>query len=101
VYTREGRITEGGDKLDVIIGTPRRDETLDGTTYDGETEIALFPGDLPLTPEPLFDEGQPVDLKFLRFLPPKKLDHDASGHPQLPHIRLDRALDYLIGDWLK
>lgn len=99
--TREGRITEGGDKLDVIIGTPRRDETLDGTTYDGETEIALFPGDLPLTPEPLFDEGQSVDLKFLRFLPPKKIDHDASGHPQLPHIRLDRALDYLIGDWLK
>ena len=99
--TREGQITEGGDKLDVIIGTPEAGETLEGTAYDGKTEIALFPGDLPPTPEPLFDEGEPVDLRFLRFLPPAKLDRDASGSPQLPHIRLDRALDYLIGDWLK
>ena len=33
--------------LDVIIGTPEPGETLDGITYDGKTEIALFPGDLP------------------------------------------------------
>ena len=41
--TREGHIKD----LDVIIGTPEPGEMLDGTTYDGKTEIALFPGDLP------------------------------------------------------
>lgn len=99
--TREGQITEAGHQLDVIIGTPRQGEVLDGTTYDGKTEIALFPGDLPSDPEALFDESGRMDLRFLRFMPPAKLERDASGLPVLPHIRLDRALDYLIGDWLR
>jgi uncharacterized protein len=99
--TREGVIDEAGGKLDVIIGTPMVGEVLDGTTYDGKSEIALFPGDLPADPESLFEDGAPVSLKFLRFLPPRKLERDASGSPMLPHIRLDRALDYLIGDRLR
>src|SRR5690606_20298350 len=40
--TREGSITEGGETLPTIIGTPMAGETLAGTTYDGNTEIALF-----------------------------------------------------------
>lgn len=99
--TREGQIDEGRHKLDVIIGTPEKGEMLDDKVYDGKTEIALFPGDLPPDPKDLFEDGQPLGLKFLRFLPPRKLEQDASGAPVLPHIRLDRALDYLIGDWLK
>jgi predicted YcjX-like family ATPase len=99
--TREGQIEQDRHKLDVIIGTPASGETLDGTTSDGKTEIALFPGDLPPDPESLFEDGQPLGLKFLRFQPPRKLERDAGGSPMLPHIRLDRALDYLIGDWLK
>src|SRR5690606_13525821 len=43
--TREGSITEGGETLPTIIGTPMAGETLGGTSYDGKTEIALFPGD--------------------------------------------------------
>lgn len=93
--TREGRIKD----LDVIIGTPEAGEELDGTVYDGKSEIALFPGDLPAQPEAVFDDA--VDLKFLRFLPPQKLDRNAEGASVLPHIRFDRALDFLIGDWLK
>src|SRR3569832_139336 len=114
--TREGRVQD----LDVIIGTPEPGETLDGVTYDGKTEIALFPGDLPESPDSVFEAGTPggwpnepssgsdgqsegkkVDLKFLRFLPPQKLDRNADGAPVLPHIRFDRALDYLIGDKLR
>ncbi len=95
--TREGKVKD----LDVIIGTPEPGEQLDGVTYDGTTEIALFPGDLPATPDALFDAGEAVDLRFLRFLPPQKLDRNADGAPVLPHIRFDRALDFLIGDWLK
>ncbi len=99
--TREGQIEEKGEKLDVIIGTPSAGEVLDGTTYNGKTEIALFPGDLPPDPEALFEDGEPTGLRFLRFEPPRKLERNAGGDAMLPHIRLDRALDFLIGDWLR
>ena len=95
--TREGRVHD----LDVIIGTPEPGEVLDGTTYDGKTEIALFPGDLPESVDSVFEPDTAVDLRFLRFLPPQKLDRNADGAPVLPHIRFDSALDFLIGDRLK
>jgi predicted YcjX-like family ATPase len=98
--TREGTIVEAGETLPTIIGTPMAGETLDGTSYDGKTEIALFPGDLPERPDSLFEDGTPVTLNFLRFTPPQKLDRNASGDVVLPHIRFDRALDFLVGDWL-
>ncbi len=98
--TREGTIVEAGETLPTIIGTPIAGEKLDGVTYDGKTEIALFPGDLPERPDSLFEDGTPVALNFLRFTPPQKLDRNANGDVVLPHIRFDRALDYLLGDWL-
>ena len=99
--TREGTINEGGEVLPTIIGTPIEGEVLDGTRYDGKTEIALFPGDLPERPDSLFEDGTPVALNFLRFAPPQKLERNVEGDVVLPHIRFDRALDYLVGDWLK
>ncbi len=98
--TSEGTIRENGETLPTLIGTPLKGEALDGATYDGKTEIALFPGDLPERPDSLFKNGNPVALNFLRFAPPQKLERNAAGDPVLPHIRLDRALDYLIGDWM-
>ena len=98
--TREGSISEGGETLPTLIGTPIAGEVLDKVTYDGKTEIALFPGDLPERPDSLFENGTPVALNFLRFTPPQNLDRNANGDVVLPHIRFDRALDYLIGDWL-
>ncbi|MHA6690162.1 YcjX family GTP-binding protein [Devosia sp. A449] len=98
--TREGSITESGETLPTIIGTPMAGEMLGNTTYDGKTEIALFPGDLPARPDSLFEDGTPVALNFLRFTPPQQLDRNANGDIILPHIRFDRALDYLVGDWL-
>jgi len=95
--TREGRVHD----LDVIIGTPEPGEMLDGVAYDGKTEIALFPGDLPERPDSVFEPAGAVDLKFLRFLPPQKLERNAEGAPELPHIRFDSALDFLIGDRLR
>ncbi len=94
--TREGRIKD----LDVIIGTPEAGEEIDGVRYDGRKEVALFPGDLPADPQRAF-EADGIDLNFLRFMPPQKLDRNAEGAVVLPHIRFDRALDFLIGDWLK
>jgi len=98
--TGEGTIREHGETLPTLVGTPIKGEVLDGTTYDGKTEIALFPGDLPERPDSLFEDGTPVALNFLRFTPPQRLDRNAAGEVVLPHIRLDRALDYLIGDWM-
>ena len=100
--TREGKITHDGSPLDVIIGTPEKGEALDGETYDGKTEIALFPGDLPETPELALRADAPGNIvNFLRFRPPVELGRNESGVPLLPQIRLDRALDFLIGDKLK
>jgi predicted YcjX-like family ATPase len=99
--TREGAVEEKGEALNVIIGTPMEGERLGKTAYDGKTEIALFPGDLPEDPESVFEDGKAVKLNFLRFVPPQKLERNADGAFVLPHIRFDRALDFLIGDWLK
>ncbi|SEQ35035.1 hypothetical protein SAMN05216548_10457 [Faunimonas pinastri] len=107
--TREVAVTRAGETLPAIAGVPMTGERVDGETYDGETEIALFPGDLPRDPEALFDgdggadkgvEADPA-LHYLRFRPPR-LERTAEGATlSLPHIRLDQTLQYLIGDRLK
>jgi predicted YcjX-like family ATPase len=97
--TRESVVEDGGVKHEVIVGTPQAGEVLDGVCYDGSTEVALFPGDLPADPDRLL--SQPLALNFLRFQPPGRLEKNAEGNVVLPHIRFDRAIDFLIGDWLR
>lgn len=105
--TREGTVTRGGERLPSIIGTPLPGETVDNRVFDGKAEIAVFPGDLPDDPKVFFDndEGPPgqgaqTHLRFVRFRPPQ-LERTAEGLTlSLPHIRLDRALEFLIGDRL-
>ena len=100
--TREGEVDHEGELLKTIIGVPRDGESLGDKTYNGKTEIALFPGELPQKPESVFDEDAPHigQLKFLRFRPPMPQTTE-TGAIKLPHIRLDRAIDFLIGDKLK
>ena len=73
--------------------------------------MATFPGDLPSDPDDLFEgdtafrgtlraAAENADYRFLRFRPPP-LERDGEGAPALPHIRLDRALQFLIGDRLQ
>jgi predicted YcjX-like family ATPase len=99
--TREGTIEDAGHPLNVIIGTPEPGERLGDAVYDGRTEVALFPGDLPADPAAVLDGDERVHLNFLRFEPPRLIERTAEGAPSLPHIRFDRALDFLIGDWLR
>lgn len=100
--THEGTIDHDGEKLNVIIGTPEPGEVLEDQTYDGKTEIALFPGDLPEHPDSVYARGTTGPLvNFLRFLPPQKITRTPSGAAIFPQIRLDRAIDFLIGDRLK
>ena len=107
--TREAMVTRGREKLPSITGTPAPGEIANGDTFDGETEVATFPGDLPDDPEQLFKgafrglssaPSEKADFRFLRFRPPL-LERDGAEEPALPHIRLDRALQFLIGDRLQ
>ncbi len=107
--TREAQVKRGGETLPAILGTPARGERAGGEVFDGGTEVATFPGDLPTDPDKLFDgrfrglsAGDPEqsDYRFLRFRPPR-LSRETGEEPALPHIRLDRALQFLIGDRLQ
>ncbi|HEY5817189.1 MAG TPA: YcjX family protein [Mesorhizobium sp.] len=103
--TREGTIKQGRDTLPVIIGTPLAGEEIGDEEFDGKTETAVFPGDLPSDIGSLFDgkahnDAALTDIRFVRFRPPK-LERSTDGLTlSLPHIRLDRALQFLIGDRL-
>src|SRR5579863_5698445 len=99
--TREAEIRTGGETLDAIIGVPEKDETIGGQVFDGVAEAAVFPGELPADPDAIFN-GDAIalpeadnDWRFVRFRPPLV----QRGEPA-PQIRLDRALQFLIGDRL-
>ena len=109
--TREAMVARGREKLPSILGTPAAGESAGGEIFDGNTEVATFPGDLPADPEELFKDeaafrglasasAEKTDYRFLRFRPPQ-LEHEGPDGPALPHIRLDRALQFLIGDKLQ
>lgn len=106
--TREGTVKQGRETLPVIIGTPIAGERINGETFDGNTETAIFPGDLPQNSDAVFQGSGPEHgldatdptIRFVRFRPPK-LERTAEGVTlSLPHIRLDRVLQFLIGDHL-
>jgi predicted YcjX-like family ATPase len=103
--TREATVKEEGHLLPVIVGTPMAGETINGERFDGNRKTAIFPGDLPEDPETLFrqvDGTEPVlpEMNVVRFRPPA-LEESASGlRLSVPHIRLDRAMQFLFGDRL-
>jgi uncharacterized protein len=107
--TREAMVRVGREQLPCILGVPFAGEVIGADTFDGETEVAMFPGDLPDNPDELFSGGgrafrglaspAGADFRFLRVRPPH-LETTETGAPALPHIRLDRALQFLIGDRL-
>jgi uncharacterized protein len=88
-----------------VVGVPAAGEVIDGETFDGESEAAIFPGDLPADPKAVLrgDTYHPAgreDYRFVRFRPPREArDEDGLALPP-PHIRFDRALQFLLGDRL-
>ncbi|WP_417693664.1 YcjX family protein [Roseibium sp.] len=115
--TREGTVTEAGQELPLILGTPMPGQIMNGEQLSENKEIGLFPGDLPKNPDSLFETLEsvsqagkfatnssdlytPDDHSYLRFRPPR-LEKGKDGLTlSLPHIRLDRAIEFLIGDRL-
>jgi predicted YcjX-like family ATPase len=100
--TREETVNRDGEKLPVIVGTPIESERIGEETFDGKRKTAIFPGDLPDNPDIFF---QPAganlpSINIVRFRPPELEDTGGGIKLSLPHIRLDRALQFLIGDRL-
>src|SRR5262249_23531084 len=54
--TREATLAHGRDRLPSIVGTPSAGERAGREAFDGESEVAVFPGDLPGDAERLFGE---------------------------------------------
>ncbi len=93
-------------QLPAVVGIPMQGERIGTEIFDGLTEAAIFPGELPSDPDAVFSgaadvfAAQDADYRFLRFRPPIP-QRDAAGELlPLPHIRLDRALQFLLGDRL-
>jgi uncharacterized protein len=93
--TREASLKQKSETLQCIVGIPEKGEMLGGTAFDGEKEAAVFPGDLPDDPKAALDGRMEGKLKFLRFRPPLLKDG------AFPHIRLDKAVEFLLGDRLQ
>jgi hypothetical protein len=97
--TREVQAKQGRTTVPCIAGVPLAGERLDDEIFDGVADAALYPGDLPEDPAKALAGG--LDLRFLRFRPPMA-ERGADGRLKpLPQIRLDRALQFLLGDRLR
>ena len=105
--TREATVKRDGHDLPVIVGTPMDGEKVGSEHFDGKRKTAVFPGDLPEDPQPFFrslDEGAShldlPDLDIVRFRPPLIEETGGGITLSVPHIRLDRAMQFLFGDRL-
>lgn len=105
--TSEATAEEFDPPKHCVIGVPIDGERIGGKIFDGTEKIAVFPGDLPGNPGEALNKGfsRPAPdeekFRFVHFSPPKRSGNGRETIPPLPHIRLDRALQYLLGDRLK
>ncbi len=106
--TREAEAHEDSDILPCIVGVPLPGERVGGKLFDGKEEYAVFPGDLPDDVEAALQAGRKAAIKpprqnvrFPRFSPPLPVAIRPGPGAALPHIRLDHALEFLLGDRLR
>ena len=98
--TRETEARTGWQRLPCVIGVPLPGERLGRRTFDGTAEAVIFPGDLPADPGALTSGSEPYSVEFPRFRPPRLSLLAGDDSSIWPHIRLDRALEFLLGDHL-
>jgi uncharacterized protein len=84
--TEDGTDAIDGRKVDVVIGLPER----------GERRVRFFPGIVPVVPPPPGFWGERF-TGFPVFQPPRITGAAEDG---VPHINLDKALDFLLEDAL-
>jgi predicted YcjX-like family ATPase len=103
--TREATVKDDNHLLPVIVGTPMAGETINGERFDGKRKTAIFPGDLPENPETFFQQIEASnphlpEINVVRFRPPSVDESTGGIKLSVPHIRLDRAMQFLFGDRL-
>lgn len=105
--TREAKVGgQGEPALEAVIGTPIEGERIGDDVFDGKIEAAIFPGELPSDPRLVFRENasaaksNEIDYRFVRFRPPMPIRTEKGILAPPPHIRLDRAFQFLLGDRL-
>lgn len=105
--TTEARAKHNGDTLACIKGIPLPGEQIGERVFDGKSEIALFPGDLDLDPRAAIERARTagdaglLGIGVVKFRPPTLPPDGASIEPRAwPHVRLDKALEHLLGDRL-
>jgi hypothetical protein len=84
--TEDGADVIDGRKVDIVVGLPE----------GGEHRIRFFPGIVPVTPPPTGFWGERF-TEFPVFQPPRITSAEGGG---IPHINLDKALDFLLEDAL-
>jgi predicted YcjX-like family ATPase len=100
--TREAMARRNGETLPCIVGYPLPGEIIGRHTFNGDEEFAIFPGDLPADPAAALKGWQTEhgEMRFVRFRPPNPVPLPSGGFAPFPNIRLDRAIETLIGDRL-
>ena len=104
--TTEAQARQGRHSLACIKGIPLAGERIGERRFDGRTEVAVFPGDLDADPRAALAGARSggsdaPEVSFVRFRPPRLVPETASIEPVAwPHVRLDHALEYLLGDRL-
>ena len=73
-----------GQQVSCIKGIPKH----------GDKAVALFPGEVPVD-IPVAEDWVQERFNFIEFRPPA---HQQWTHNRLPHMRMDRALQFLLGD---
>jgi predicted YcjX-like family ATPase len=84
--TEDGTDVIDGRKVDIVIGLPE----------GGERRVRFFPGIVPVTPPPTGFWGDRF-TEFPVFQPPRITSAAGDG---IPHINLDKALEFLLEDAL-
>jgi predicted YcjX-like family ATPase len=84
--TEDGTDVIDGRKVDIVVGLPE----------GSERRIRFFPGIVPVTPPPTGFWGERF-TEFPVFQPPRITSAAGDG---IPHINLDKALDFLLEDAL-
>lgn len=103
--TQEAELKRG-EAQPALIGVPLAGERIGGEVFDGRRKAALFPGDLPGTLAAALSaptgSAAEKEVALVRFRPHRIAPDAPDGRPApWPSIRLDRALEFLIGDRLQ
>ena len=93
--TQEATVKQRQGEFACIAGIPEQGEAIAADIFDGVAEAAIFPGDLPVHPQAALQGLAQDTLRFVKFRPPMMTSET------FPHIRLDRAIEFLLGDCFK